>query len=182
MALGATVTLIAGPVNLPTPPRVQRVDVRGALSMRSALWQALAPDLSQADALIMTAAVADYRPAESHSTKMKRSAEPLSLELLPNPDLVAEIGHARKGRTPVLVGFALETEQDERLIQLARGKLAAKHLDLVVANHASESLGREDIRALLVTPADCEALPLLSKEQAADRILVWLAARFQELT
>lgn len=182
VALGAKVTLIAGPVNLPTPPGVQRVDVRGALSMRSALWQALAPDLSQADALIMTAAVADYRPAESHSTKMKRSAEPLSLELLPNPDLVAEIGHARKDHTPVLVGFALETEQDERLIQLARGKLAAKHLDLVVANRASESLGREDIRALLVTPTDCESLPLLSKEQAADRILIWLAARLQELT
>jgi phosphopantothenoylcysteine decarboxylase / phosphopantothenate---cysteine ligase len=180
-AMGARVTLVAGPVNLPTPPGVHRVDVRGALSMRSALWQALAPDLTQADALIMTAAVADYRPAENHATKMKRSAEPLTLQLLPNPDLLAEIGHARQGQTPVLVGFALETDADEKVIQLARGKLAAKCVDLVVANHAAESLGRDDIRVLLVTPTDCEPLPVLTKERAADRILGWLATRFQEL-
>jgi phosphopantothenoylcysteine decarboxylase / phosphopantothenate---cysteine ligase len=180
-AFGARVTLVAGPVSLPTPPGVQRVDVRSALSMRSALWQALAPDLSQADALIMTAAVADYRPAESHSTKLKRSAESLHLELLPNPDLLAEIGHARRDHRPVLIGFALETDTDERVIQLARGKLAAKRLDLVVANHAAESLGKDDIRVMLVTPTDCEPVPLLSKEQAADRILGWLATRFQEL-
>jgi len=180
-ALGAKVTLVAGPVNLPTPVAVQRIDVRGALSMRSALWQALSPDLSGADALIMTAAVADYRPAQSYSTKLKRGPEPLTLELLPNPDLLAEIGHARKDKTPVLVGFALETDVDEKVISLARGKLASKHVDLVVANHASESLGKDDIRAMLVSPTDCSPLPLLSKEQAADRILGWLAARLGEL-
>ena len=149
--------------------------------MRSALWQALAPDLSAADALIMTAAVADYRPAQSHSTKLKRSAEPMSLELVPNPDLLAEIGHARKEHKPVLIGFALETDTDEKVIQLARGKLAAKHVDLVVANHASESLGKDDIRALLVSPTDCEPLPVLSKDQAAERVLAWLATRLKEL-
>ena len=180
-AFGAKVTLVTGPVSLATPPGVQRVDVRSALSMRSALWQALAPDLSQADALIMTAAVADYRPAEVHSTKLKRGTEAVQLELLPNPDLLAEIGHARRDRKPVLVGFALETDTDDKVIQLARGKLAKKRVDLVVANHAAESLGRDDIRVLLVTPTDCEPLPQLSKEQAADRILAWLAARFQEL-
>ncbi len=181
-AFGAKVTLVAGPVSLPTPPGVQRVDVRSALSMRSALWQALSPDLSQADALIMTAAVADYRPAQTHSTKLKRTAETMQLELVPNPDLLAEIGHARRDRKPVLVGFALETDTDERVIQLARGKLVAKHVDLVVANHAAESLGRDDIRVMLVTPTDCEALPVASKERAADRILAWLAQRFQELS
>jgi phosphopantothenoylcysteine decarboxylase/phosphopantothenate--cysteine ligase len=175
------VTLVAGPVNLPTPVGVQRVDVRSAQSMRSALWQALAPDLSAADALIMTAAVADYRPAQSHSTKLKRGPEPMTLELVPNPDLLAEIGHARKDRTPVLIGFALETDTDDKLIQLARAKLAAKHVDLVVANHASESLGKDDIRAMLVTPTDCSPLPVLSKEQAAERILGWLAARLRDL-
>jgi len=179
---GAKVTLVAGPVNLPTPNGVQRIDVRSALSMRSALWQALSPDLSAADALIMTAAVADYRPAQSHASKLKRGPEPMTLELLPNPDLLEEIGHARKDRKPVLIGFALETDTDEKVIQLARGKLAAKHVDLVVANHASESLGRDDIRAMLVTPTDCSPLPLLSKEQAADRILGWLAARLREKT
>jgi phosphopantothenoylcysteine decarboxylase/phosphopantothenate--cysteine ligase len=179
-ALGATVTLVAGPVNLPTPVGVQRIDVRSAQSMRSALWQALSPDLTAADALIMTAAVSDYRPAQSHSTKLKRGAQPMTLELVPNPDLLAEIGHARKDRAPVLIGFALETESDERLIQLARAKLAAKRVDLVVANHAAESLGKDDIRALLVSPTDCNLLPLLSKEQAADAILGWLAARLEE--
>jgi len=180
-ALGAKVTLIAGPVSLATPVGVQRIDVRSALSMRSALWQAMSPDLSSADALIMTAAVADYRPAQSHSTKMKRGPEAMNLELLPNPDLLAEIGHARRDKKPVLIGFALETDVDEKVIQLARGKLAAKHVDLVVANHASESLGKDDIRAMLVTPTDCTPLPLLSKEQAADRILGWLAGRLGEL-
>jgi phosphopantothenoylcysteine decarboxylase/phosphopantothenate--cysteine ligase len=180
-AFGAQVTLVAGPVNLATPVGVQRVDVRSAQSMRSALWQAMSPDLSAADALIMTAAVADYRPAQTHSTKLKRGPEPMTLELVPNPDLLAEIGHARKDRKPILIGFALETDTDEKLIQLARGKLAAKHVDLVVANHASESLGKDDIRALLVTPTDCSPLPLLSKDQAADRILAWLAARLREL-
>ena len=179
-ALGAQVTLIAGPVNLPTPLGVHRVDVRSAQSMRGALWQALAPDLSAADALIMTAAVADYRPAASHATKLKRSTEPMTLDLLPNPDLLAEIGHARKEQKPVLIGFALETETDERLIQLARGKLAAKRVDLVVANHAAESLGLNETRVLLVSPTDCTPLPRLSKEQAADRILVWLSARLRE--
>ena len=179
-ALGAQVTLIAGPVSLPTPVGVQRVDVRSAQAMRGALWQALAPDLSAADALIMAAAVADYRPAESHSTKLKRSSEPMTLELLPNPDLLAEIGHARKERKPVLIGFALETDTDERVIQLARAKLAAKRVDLVVANHAAESLGRDETRIQLVSPTDCTPLPRLSKEQAADRILSWLAARLQE--
>jgi phosphopantothenoylcysteine decarboxylase/phosphopantothenate--cysteine ligase len=178
---GAQVTLVTGPVNLPTPVGVQRVEVRSAQSMRSALWQALAPDLSAADALIMTAAVADYRPAESHSTKLKRGPEPMTLELLPNPDLLAEIGHARKEQTPVLIGFALETDTDDKLIQLARAKLAAKHVDLIVANHAAESLGKDDIRALLVTPTDCDPLPVLSKERAAERILGWLATRLREL-
>jgi phosphopantothenoylcysteine decarboxylase/phosphopantothenate--cysteine ligase len=177
---GAKVTLIAGPVNLPTPPGVQRIDVRSTLSMRSALWQAMSPDLSAADALIMTAAVADYRPAQSHSTKLKRGPEPMSIELLPNPDLLEEIGHARKDNKPVLIGFALETDVDEKLIQLARGKLATKHVDLVVANHASESLGKDDIRAMLVSPTDCSPLPVLSKEQAADRILAWLAGRLRD--
>jgi phosphopantothenoylcysteine decarboxylase/phosphopantothenate--cysteine ligase len=177
---GAKVTLIAGPVNLPTPPGVQRIDVRSALSMRSALWQALSPDLSAADALIMTAAVADYRPAQNHSTKLKRGPEPMTIEMLPNPDLLAEIGHARKDRKPVLIGFALETDSDDKVIQLARGKLAAKHVDMVVANHASESLGRDDIRAMLVSPTDCTPLPVLSKEQAADRILDWLAGRLRD--
>src|SRR5262249_25110573 len=107
-ARGAVTGLIAGPVNLATPYGVRRVDVRGTLAMRSALWQSLGPDLGGADVLIMTAAVADYRPAEEHAAKLKREVRPVSLELVPNPDLLAEIGAARTRPRPVLVGFAVE--------------------------------------------------------------------------
>jgi len=170
-ARGAEVTLIAGPVSLPTPFGVNRVDVRSARSMRSALWEALGPDLSGADALIMSAAVADYRPKEEHATKTKRSAENLSLELVPNPDLLAEIGAARKGRAPVLVGFAVETDTEEGIVAAARSKLEKKRVDMVVANHAKDSFGKDDNRATLVTLEGIGALGVLDKREMSNRIL-----------
>jgi len=176
-ARGATVTLVAGPVSLPTPAGVRRVDVRSALDMQRALADALGPDLSRADALVMTAAVADYRPAEKHEKKVKRTAERMVLELVPNPDLLAEIGAERarlpeggRGR-PVLCGFAVETDTDEAVVAYARGKLDKKRVDLIVANHASDAFGRDDNRATLVEPGRVEPLGLLSKHALADRIL-----------
>jgi phosphopantothenoylcysteine decarboxylase/phosphopantothenate--cysteine ligase len=179
-AHGARVTLITGPVSLETPASVTRVDVRSATAMRSAIWQALRPDLSGADALIMAAAVADFRPAEVHASKLKRSGENLTLELLPNPDILAEIGAARHGALPVLIGFALETDSDERVIANARAKLAQKRVDLVVANHADQSIGRDDIRALLVGVRDCQILDPMPKEDAADQILDEVRKRLRE--
>jgi phosphopantothenoylcysteine decarboxylase/phosphopantothenate--cysteine ligase len=179
-AHGAKVTLIAGPVALPTPAGVTRVDVRSALAMRGALWQALKPDLSGADALIMTAAVADYRPAATHASKLKRGVDSLGLELVPNDDLLAEIGSARKAESPVLVGFALETETDERLVNAARSKLAKKRVDLVVANHPDSSIGKSQISGSLVGVRDAEAFGPISKHDAADRILDFVVTRLQE--
>lgn len=178
-ARGASVTLIAGPVSLATPPLVRRVDVRGALDMRRALWEALGPDLSGADVLIMTAAVADYRPASVSETKLKRSAEPMSLSLAPNPDLLAEVGASRgdgRGRvdgrsSPVLIGFAVETDTDEGVVAAARKKLAAKRVDLIVANHASDSFGRDDNRATFVDAEGATPLGVLSKGALGDKIL-----------
>ncbi|MGK4001846.1 bifunctional phosphopantothenoylcysteine decarboxylase/phosphopantothenate--cysteine ligase CoaBC [Sorangium sp. So ce1036] len=180
-ARGAEVTLIAGPVALSTPPGVRRVDVRGALSMRAALWRALGDDLRGADALVMTAAVSDYRPAEQHATKLKRTPDLASLPLVPNPDLLAEVGAARAGlagaadggrpRPPALVGFAVETDTDEGVIAHARRKLAGKRVDLIVANHAADSFGRDDNRATLVTHDAADALGVLPKAALADRIL-----------
>ncbi len=173
-ARGATVTLIAGPVALPTPFGVQRVDVRSALSMRSALQDALYEGPGGADVLVMTAAVADYRPAETSATKRKRTADNLTLELVPNPDLLAEIGAARAdrgGARPVLVGFAVETDTDAQVVAYARGKLAKKRVDLVVANHAGDAFGRDDNRATLVDHEGAEALGVLPKPELADRIL-----------
>jgi phosphopantothenoylcysteine decarboxylase / phosphopantothenate---cysteine ligase len=178
-AHGAKVTLVAGPVALATPAGVTRVDVRSALAMRGALWQALKPDLSGADALIMTAAVADYRPAETHASKLKRGAEAIGLELVPNDDLLAEIGAARKAERPVLVGFALETETGEQLVNAARAKLAKKRVDLVVANHPDSSIGRDSISGSLVGVRDAEAFGPLSKRDAADRILDFVVAQLR---
>jgi phosphopantothenoylcysteine decarboxylase/phosphopantothenate--cysteine ligase len=169
--LGASVTLITGPVALATPEGVRRVDVRSANAMRTALWQALRPDLTGADALVMAAAVADYRPAQASAKKLSSGNGAMTLDLVPNPDLLREVGHARRGQRPVLVGFALETETETQAIQNARRKLADKRVDLVVANQASESLERDDIRALLVDARDCRVIEKTSKEDAAGRIL-----------
>lgn len=172
-ARGAEVTLIAGPVTLATPSGVRRVDVRSALDMQAALREALGADLGGADALVMSAAVADYRPASAHATKQKRSEATLTLELTQNPDLLAEIGalRAARGAGPALVGFAVETDTDEQVVAYARGKLEKKRVDLVVANHAGDSFGRDDNRATLVDRTTAEALGVLSKGDLADRIL-----------
>jgi phosphopantothenoylcysteine decarboxylase/phosphopantothenate--cysteine ligase len=156
--------------------------VRSALAMRGAIWQALKPDLSGADALIMTAAVADYRPAETHASKLKRGESTIGLELVPNDDLLAEIGAARQAVRPVLVGFALETETDERLINAARSKLAKKRVDLVVANHPDASIGKDSMSGSLVGVRNAEAFGPLPKRDVADRILDFVVAELAKQT
>jgi phosphopantothenoylcysteine decarboxylase / phosphopantothenate---cysteine ligase len=177
---GAEVTLIAGPVSLPAPLGVTRIDVRSAEAMRSALWQKLGSDLAGTDALIMAAAVADYRPRTASPDKLRRQSDGLSLDLVPNPDLLAEIGHARKGDLPVLVGFALETATDEKTVASARSKLMSKRVDIVVANRAEESLGRDDTRVLLVGVRTCEVIERTSKRIAADRLLDRVSAELEQ--
>jgi phosphopantothenoylcysteine decarboxylase / phosphopantothenate---cysteine ligase len=171
---GARVTLIAGPVALSTPPSVQRVDVRSALDMQAALAAALA---GGADALVMCAAVSDYRPAFSSPTKLKRAEGELALKLVPNPDLLQEIGRARSGSRPFLLGFAVETESGERLVLAARDKLLKKQVDAIVANSAADALGTDATRAMLVT-ADAErALGPGSKLAVAEDIVEFLGSR-----
>jgi phosphopantothenoylcysteine decarboxylase/phosphopantothenate--cysteine ligase len=179
---GARVTLISGPVMLPSPAGTQRVDVRTAAAMREALWQALGPELSDADALIMAAAVADYRPSEQRWEKLQRTATSLTLQLVKNPDLLAEVGGARQGRLPVLVGFALETVSADQLVSRAREKLAQKGIDLVVANRATEALDQDDNRATFVQSDRAEALGVLPKPDLADQILDWVRQRLTEVS
>jgi phosphopantothenoylcysteine decarboxylase / phosphopantothenate---cysteine ligase len=171
-ARGARVTLIAGPVSLATPEGVTRVNVRGAIEMQRALAEALGADLSRADALVMAAAVADHRAKETSATKLKKEGETASIALVRNPDLLAEIG-AKRGakKLPVLVGFALETKTGDDLLAYARGKLAAKKCDVVVANEAREALGTEESRATLVTATGAEPLGAMGKGALADVIL-----------
>lgn len=172
-ARGARVTLVAGPVALATPPAVQRVDVRSALELKRAVWQALGDGLDQADALVMAAAVADFRPAERRATKLERDAAGprLVLELEPNPDVLAEIGAARQGRSPLLVGFALETGTDEAMLARAQRKLERKRVDLIVANQAAEALEGGRTRIGLVRAGGATMLEAMSKQEAADRVL-----------
>jgi phosphopantothenoylcysteine decarboxylase/phosphopantothenate--cysteine ligase len=171
-ARGAAVTLVAGPVTLPTPRGVVRKDVRSALEMRAALWEAAGDDLSRIDALVMSAAVADYRPSQVSPTKRKKSGQHWTIDLVRNPDLLAEIGERRGGAArPVLVGFALETAEDAELVAYATKKLTEKKVDLVVANHAREALGTQDNRVTLVTASGAVPLEPRPKHAVADAIL-----------
>jgi phosphopantothenoylcysteine decarboxylase / phosphopantothenate---cysteine ligase len=131
--LGAEVTLIAGPVALPTPAGVgRRIDVQSALEMQAALTQAV----GGADVVVMAAAVADFRPAQRAPGKLsRRQGGGAPLQLVANPDLLAGLGAARKGGRPYLVGFAAEVDlTGAELVARARAKLVEKRCDLIVAN------------------------------------------------
>ena len=124
---GADVTLVAGPVSLPTPhPAIRRIDVESCRQMRDAAVEAF----RESDAAILCAAVADFRPAEVAGQKIKRVGETLDVRLVPNPDIAAELGRMKAGGQ-VLVGFALETNDEQ---QNAEKKLAKKNLDFIVLN------------------------------------------------
>ncbi len=178
---GARVTLVAGPVTLPTPYGVERVDVRGALEMQTTLDRVLGSELDAADALVMAAAVADYRVVNVASTKLKRDADRMTLELTCNPDILAGIGMRRTRKWPILVGFAVETAHDEALIALGRQKLQRKGIDVVVANHAADALGADTNRVWLVTETEQQLVSTAPKLVVADAILGWLARTFSEL-
>ena len=122
---GAEVQLIAGPVSLPTPAGVARTDVESCSEMHEAALRLF----GQADAAILCAAVADYRPSEQSDTKIKRKGA-ITLELTPNPDIARDLGQQKRS-DQVMVGFALETNAEE---QHALEKLEKKNLDLIVLN------------------------------------------------
>ncbi len=122
---GARVTLVAGPVQLPTPAGVDRVDVRSAAQMHAAVFAAL-----PADIYIGAAAVADYTPREPAANKIKKSSESLALDLVRTPDILAEVA-AQTQALKLVVGFAAETNN---VAEYARRKLEAKRLDMIVAN------------------------------------------------
>ena len=161
-ARGAKVTLVSGPVNLLPPAGCEVVAVRSALDMHAAITSRS----SSVDAVVMTAAVADYRPLASAEQKLKKSSK-LTLHLIENPDILRELGTTRIGPKPVLVGFALETEN---LLGYARDKLLRKRVDLIVANHASDGLGGERNVATFVHKDGDDPQGSLSKRELADRI------------
>ncbi len=124
---GAEVTLVAGPVALKTEhPSIRRIDVESCLQMHAAAVEAFA----NSDAAILCAAVADFRPGEVAAQKIKRVGETLDIHLVPNPDIAADLGQQKQERQ-VLVGFALETNDEQRN---AEHKLEKKNLDFIVLN------------------------------------------------
>jgi phosphopantothenoylcysteine decarboxylase/phosphopantothenate--cysteine ligase len=169
---GARVTLVAGPVALETPPGVARIDVRSAADMRAAVFAAI-PDT---DIFFRAAAVADYRPRQVATEKIKKSTEAVALELVANPDILAEVG-ALETR-PFLVGFAAETGDLEAN---ARAKLERKRLDLVAANRVGADAGfeREDNALLLLWPGGEEDLGHDDKARLARRLVARIAERYR---
>ncbi len=160
---GAEVTLVSGPVHLPAPSGARLVGVRSAEEMHEAVMSRF----DRVDALIMAAAVADYRPKHRKAHKLKKGGG-MTLELVRNRDILADVGAKRAERPRVLVGFALETENLE---QAARDKLERKGADLIVANEASDGLGGDTNRAILVDALAATPLPEMSKHALADQIL-----------
>ena len=169
---GAKVTLISAPTALPTPIGVQLVAVQTAQEMRQAVLAALPRSSGKmCDALIMAAAVADYRPAVAVAHKLKKGGAGLELELVRTPDILAEVATRRPGlgRPRVVVGFAAETQD---LIANAQVKLEAKRLDLMVANDARQAMGADVNQVtLLDASGGVEELPLLPKEEVAGQVM-----------
>jgi len=164
---GARVILISGPTSLDTPANVSRVDVRTAAEMLDAVEQ----NFAEATIAIFAAAVADYRPTAAALSKIKRSSEQgITLELVPNTDILAAM--SRKKGSRLVVGFAAETDH---VAENARKKLKDKDADLIVANDVTAEGAGFDVDTNVVTlfSRDGRDLPLarLSKREVAHRIL-----------
>ena len=168
---GAEVLLVSGPVSLPTPGQVRRIDVESAIQMQ----QAVLAHVTDCDIFISIAAVADYRSRTVADQKLKKSAESMSLELERNPDILAAV--AALPEAPFTVGFAAETE---KLAENARQKRRTKHVDMIAANAVCNGQGfdREDNALQLFWEGGGQALPLNSKGQLARQLIAVIADRF----
>lgn len=174
---GALVTLVSGPVHLPTPQRVTRIDVGSAREMLAACEGAMPCEI-----LIAAAAVADYRPEAVAAQKMKKdpdSDDGLTLRLVRNPDILASL--AARADRPFSVGFAAETE---RLLDYAARKLRSKNLDLIVANDvANPQIGfnSEDNAVSVIDRAlETTRFAQASKGQIARQLIAFIAARYHQ--
>ncbi len=172
-ALGAEVTLISGPVTLADPPGVNVVPVVTAAEMLDAVTHALPADIA-----IFAAAVADWRIAKPKSEKLKKAAnaEPPTLKLTENPDILKTVGHLTTGRPGLVIGFAAETED---VIAHAKKKLKSKGADWIVANDVSPETGvmggnRNTVH--IVTRDGVENWPEMDKGDVADKLLALAAA------
>lgn len=172
-AAGAQVVLIAGPVSLPTPAGVARVDVRSAADMLAAVRSRV----QDADIFIANAAVADYRPREVATDKLKKLAQTRTLELERTADIVSEVAGLPSG--PFVVGFAAETTD---LRKHAQEKLDRKRLDLIVANPVGSAESGFDVdrnEALALWSGGERAFPVMSKSALASALVQLIAERLE---
>ena len=166
---GARVTLVAGPVSLPTPAGVRRVDVVTAREMAAAVEAALPADIA-----VMVAAVADWGVETAATHKLKKGDGPPAIRLVPNPDILASVAAPGPRRPTLVVGFAAETQA---LTDHAHAKLMAKGADLIVANDVSgDAMGGADNEVALVTRDGVERWARLPKEGVAVRLVERMAA------
>lgn len=169
---GAQVTLVAGPVHLPTPAGVQRVDVMSAQQMHDAVM----PRAETADVFVATAAVADWRPSQTADQKIKKdgSGQAPALQMAENPDILAAVARLPEGRRPYCVGFAAESHD---VLRHAREKRQRKGVPLIVANHGPGTFGRDDNALILLDDAGAVELPRADKLTLARALVADIARR-----
>ena len=162
LEMGAAVTLISGPTTLSAPSAATKISVNSAQEMLDAVMQ----HVDQQDMFISVAAVADYRPAKPSSQKIKKSDVPLTIELVPNEDILAKV--AALPNPPFCVGFAAESEN---LLEYAEQKRQRKNIPLIAANIATDTLGADESTLTLLDEAGSYVLPKASKLNLARGLL-----------
>lgn len=169
LELGAEVTLVSGPTALATPYGAHRVDVQSAAQMLEAVNQRA----ESCDVFVGVAAVADYRVAQPTQQKIKKGTGSLTLELVPNPDILAYVASLPK--PPFCVGFAAESEN---LAEYAEKKRRAKKLPLLVGNLAQDAIGSDDNELVLFDDSGSHALPRADKLTLARQLMQEIAQRY----
>ena len=174
---GAGVTLIAGVMSVAAPRGVNVVEATTAAAMRQAVLRAAA----SADVLVMAAAVADFAPKRASSRKIKRDGGGLQIDLVANPDIIAEVGEMADGTRPFLVGFAAESDDLEAN---ARSKLRDKGLDLIVGNRVGgpfDAIGSDENKVTVFgTEGELSDWPMLPKRQVAERLWDLIVDRYRK--
>ena len=168
---GAEVTLVSGPVSFPDPIGVKTIHVKSAQQM----FDEITAISDEQDIIVMTAAVADMRPETVSSEKIHKVTMPDAIKLTTNPDILSYLG-SRKSENQKVVGFSMETEN---LVENSRLKLKKKHCDMIVANclrEAGAGFGTETNVVTIITDKKAEELPIMSKDEVAEKIFDFLKA------
>jgi phosphopantothenoylcysteine decarboxylase/phosphopantothenate--cysteine ligase len=165
---GATVTMVAGPTELPTPPNVRRIDVESAAQMAAAVMHVV----DATDVFVAVAAVADYTPDAPSPRKLKKSGAPLTITLKPTVDILATVAARPDG--PFCVGFAAESHD---VADNAEAKRKRKKVPLMIANRAQDAFGASDNEVTLLDDAGAHPLPRMDKLALARRLVREIASR-----